>query len=42
MATVLENTHDLTSKSDMTDTMEAGFVVNCPFFSVDTVYAHMK
>jgi len=42
MATVLENTHDLTSKSDLTDTMAAGFVVNCPFFSVDTVYAHMK
>ena len=42
MATVLENTHDITSKSDMTSTMEAGFVVNCPFFSVDTVYAHMK
>ena len=42
MATVLENSHDITSKSDLTDTMEAGFVVNCPFFSVDTVYAHMK
>jgi hypothetical protein len=42
MATVLENTHDITSKSDLTDTMEAGFVVNCPFFSIDTVYAHMK
>jgi len=42
MTTVLENSHDLTSKSDLTSTMEAGFVVNCPFFSVDTVYAHMK
>ena len=42
MATVLENTHDITSKSDLTSTTEAGFVVNCPFFSVDTVYAHMK
>jgi len=42
MATVLENSHDITSKSDLTSTMEAGFVVNCPFFSVDTVYAHMK
>jgi hypothetical protein len=42
MATVLENTHDLTSKSDMTTTNLAGFIVNCPFFSVDTVYAHMK
>jgi hypothetical protein len=42
MATVLENTHDITSKSDLTDTMQAGFIVNCPFFSVDTVYAHIK
>ena len=42
MATVLESTHDITSKSDLTDTMEAGFVVNCPFFSADTVYARMK
>ncbi len=42
MATVLENTHDLDSKSDQTTTMAAGFIVNCPFFSVETVYAHMK
>jgi hypothetical protein len=42
MATVLENVQDLTSKSDMTTTTLAGFIVNCPFFSVDTVYAHMK
>ena len=42
MATVLENTHDLTSKSDLTSTMSAGFVVNCPFFNLDTVYSHMK
>ena len=42
MATVLENSHDLSSKSDLTTTMEAGFIVNCPFFSADTVYAHMK
>jgi hypothetical protein len=42
MVTVLENSHDLTSKSDLTSTMEAGFVVNCPFFSIDTVYTHMK
>jgi len=41
-ATVLENVQDLTSKSDMTTTSLAGFIVNCPFFSVDTVYAHMK
>lgn len=41
-ATVLENTYDLTSKSDDTTTMPAGFVVNCPFFSPDTVYTHMK
>jgi hypothetical protein len=42
VATVLENSHDITSKSNLTDTMQAGFVVNCPFFSVDTVYAHIK
>ena len=42
MATVLENTNDLSSKSDQTTTSVAGFVVNCPFFSVDTVYSHMK
>ena len=42
MATVLENTHDITSKSDQTTTTLAGFVVNCPFFSADTVFAHMK
>jgi len=41
-ATVLENVQDLTSKSDQTTTTLAGFIVNCPFFSVDTVYAHMK
>jgi hypothetical protein len=41
-ATVLENTHDIESKSDQTITMAAGFIVNCPFFSVETVYAHMK
>ncbi|HEU5488314.1 MAG TPA: hypothetical protein VFV16_05770 [Candidatus Nitrosotalea sp.] len=42
MATVLENVHDITSKSSLTDTMEAGFIVNCPFFSADTVYSHGK
>ncbi len=42
MATVLENTYDITSKSDQTTTTLAGFVVNCPFFSADTVFAHMK
>jgi len=41
-ATLLENTNDLTSKSDQTTTMLAGFIVNCPFFSVETVYSHMK
>lgn len=41
-ATVLENSQDITSKDNMTDIMQAGFVVNCPFFSVDTVYAHAK
>ncbi len=42
MATVLENTHDITSKSDQITITEGGFVVNCPFFSVDTVFSHMK
>ena len=42
MATVLENVQDITSKSDQTTTTLAGFIVNCPFFSVDTVYSHMK
>lgn len=42
MATVLENVHDITSKSSLTDTMTAGFIVNCPFFSADTVYSHGK
>ncbi|MGI0018047.1 MAG: DUF7482 domain-containing protein [Nitrosotalea sp.] len=42
MATVLENTQDITSKSSMTDMATAGFIVNCPFFSIDTVYAHGK
>lgn len=41
-ATLLENTHDITSKSDQTTTTLAGFVVNCPFFSADTVFTHMK
>ncbi|MGB6463298.1 MAG: hypothetical protein WBF38_03625 [Nitrosotalea sp.] len=41
-ATLLENTQDLSSKSDLTTTMEAGFIVNCPFFSVQTVYSHMQ
>ena len=41
-ATLLENTNDIVSKSDLTSTMQAGFIVNCPFFSVDTVYSHMK
>lgn len=42
MATLLENIHDITSKGTLTDTMTAGFVVNCPFFSVDTIYSHTK
>jgi len=42
MATVLENVQDITSKSTMTDMATAGFIVNCPFFSVDTVYSHGK
>jgi len=42
MATLLENVHDIASKSSLTDTMTAGFVVNCPFFSADTIYSHSK
>ena len=42
MATVLENVHDIISKGGLTGTMEAGFIVNCPFFSADTVYSHGK
>lgn len=42
MATVLETVQDITSKSNMVDTTTAGFIVNCPFFSADTVYSHGK
>ena len=41
-ATVLENTRDITTHSDQTQTMSMNMVVNCPFFSADTVFAHMK
>lgn len=41
-ATVLENTHDITTHNDQTKTMSMNMVVNCPFFSADTVFAHMK
>jgi hypothetical protein len=41
-ATVLENTRDITTHSDLTKTMPMNMVVNCPFFSSDTVFAHMK
>ncbi len=42
VATVLENTHDVVSKSDEITATLAGFVINCPFFSADTVFARMK
>jgi hypothetical protein len=42
MATVLENVHDITSKNTMIYTAVAGFIVNCPFFSADTVYSHSQ
>ena len=41
-AIVLKNTRDITTHSDQTKTMPMNMVVNCPFFSADTVFAHMK
>lgn len=41
-ASVLENTHDITSKGDQIKVMPAGMVVNCPFIDAETVYSHMK
>lgn len=41
-ATILENSHDITSHSDQIKIMPMGMVVNCPFLSADTVFAHMK
>ncbi len=41
-ATLLENSHDITSHSDQTKIMSMNMVVNCPFFSADTVFSHMK
>ena len=41
-ATVLENTHDITSHSDKIKVTPAGMVVNCPFIDANTVYTHMK
>ncbi|MDE1767193.1 MAG: hypothetical protein KGI27_13125 [Thaumarchaeota archaeon] len=41
-ATILENSHDITSHSDQIKITSMNMVVNCPFFSVDTIFAHMK
>ncbi|MBI3842748.1 MAG: hypothetical protein HY295_06380 [Thaumarchaeota archaeon] len=41
-ASVLENTHDITSHSDKIKVTPAGMVVNCPFINANTVYTHMK
>ena len=41
-ASVLENSHDITSKGDQIKVMPAGMVVNCPFIDAATVYSHMK
>jgi hypothetical protein len=38
--TVLETPHDITTHSDQTKIMPMNMVVNCPFFSADTVFAH--
>ncbi len=42
MATVLENSHDITSHSDQTKITPMGMIVNCPFINAATVYSHMK
>ena len=41
-ASVLENSHDITSKGDQTKITPAGMIVNCPFIEASTVYSHMK
>jgi len=41
-ASVLENSYDITSKSDQIKITPAGIVVNCPFIEASTVYSHMK
>jgi hypothetical protein len=41
-ATVLESTNDITSHSNQVKVNPMGMVVNCPFISADTVFAHMK
>jgi hypothetical protein len=41
-ATVLKSSSDITTHSDQTKIMPMNMVVNCPFFSADTVFAHAK
>ena len=41
-ASVLENTYDITSHGEQFKVTPAGMVVNCPFISAETIYAHMK
>ncbi len=41
-ATVLQTSQDITSHGDQIKVMPMGMVVNCPFISADTVFAHMK
>ncbi|MBI1828001.1 MAG: hypothetical protein HY222_04365 [Thaumarchaeota archaeon] len=41
-ATVLQTSQDITSHSDQTKVKAMGMIVNCPFISADTVFAHMK
>jgi hypothetical protein len=41
-AAVLENSHDITSHSDQIKITSMNMIVNCPFFSADTVFSHIK
>jgi len=41
-ATVLQTSQDITSHSDQIKVTAMGMIVNCPFISADTVFAHMK
>ncbi|MDE1765614.1 MAG: hypothetical protein KGI27_04960 [Thaumarchaeota archaeon] len=41
-AAVLENSHDIATHSDQTKIMPMNMIVNCPFFSADTVFSHTK
>ncbi|MBI3639285.1 MAG: hypothetical protein HY223_03120 [Thaumarchaeota archaeon] len=41
-ATVLQTSQDISSHSDQIKVTAMGMIVNCPFISADTVFAHMK